>query len=262
MLVDCLNLAFSWRHRRPFNFAQAYCDMIVGLTSSYKCGQVILCADKGKSKYRTDISSEYKANRTEKYKEQTEEEKQEFLDFLEEYERGLALAAEKYPLLRFEGVEADDIISVLATHKPPEQVCWIISTDRDLDQLISPTVNRFSYITRKETTISNFREHYDCEPDQYISIKCLQGDTGDNVKGIEGVGPKRANDLIKRYGSAFDIYDLIPGIPGTAKYVQNLNNSGDLILTNYKLMDLSFSEEAVGDNLSDILSTLRSVNGN
>ena len=79
------------------------------------------------------------------------------------------------------------------------------------------------------------------------------GDSGDNVPGIPGVGPKRAADLIATYGDAMDIYDACP-IAGKAKYIENLNANRQQILLNYELMDLpSYCEEAIGfENVKDI----------
>ncbi len=92
---------------------------------------------------------------------------------------------------------------------------------------------------------------------EYISCKCLTGDSGDNVAGIPGVGPKRAISLIETYGSAFDVYDAVP-IAGKYKYIQNVNEHADRILTNYKLMDLvTYCDDAIGaDNVSAIKEKL------
>jgi len=257
MLVDALNLSFRYKHKRQRNFAADYIRTIESLANSYGCGTIILCADKGGSTYRKAIYPEYKQNRKEQFKNQTEEEKQAFEEFIEDYEHALELASKTYPLLRFQGVEADDIIAIL-TKLLKEKNIWIISTDKDLDQLIKDNVSRFSYVTRKEITATNFEETYGCTPEDYISIKVLQGDTGDNVPGIEGIGPKRAATLIRQYGSALDIYDAMP-LAGKYKYIEALNNSGDLILTNYQLMDLGFSKEALGpyyQAITDLLNEL------
>ena len=56
-------------------------------------------------------------------------------------------------------------------------------------------------------------------PEQYISLKCLTGDKGDNVPGIPGIGPKRAVQLIRDYGDAMDIYNATP-IESRYKYIQ------------------------------------------
>lgn len=123
----------------------------------------------------------------------------------------------------------------------------LISSDRDWDLLIQPNVMRFSYVTTKEVTWDSWSEHYDYPQDKHISIKCLQGDTGDNVPGAVGVGPKKALELVNKYGTAMDIAGELP-ITSKYKYIQNLNSFGaEGILLNYRLMDLvEFSEEAVG----------------
>ena len=108
-------------------------------------------------------------------------------------------------------------------------------------------------MTRKEVTFDNWNEHYDCDPEQYISIKCLMGDSGDNVKGVEGIGPKRAAELVREYGSALDIVASLP-IQSKYKYIQSLNKHSETIMLNYQLMDLlTFCEDALGaDNIVQI----------
>ena len=106
---------------------------------------------------------------------------------------------------------------------------------------------------RKEVTVDNWSTHYEVDREQYISYKCLVGDKGDNVAGITGIGPKRAAGLIKAWGSAYDIYDNLP-INSKYKHIQELNANGEMLLTNYQLMDLiTYCDEAIGtDNTSEI----------
>lgn len=259
LLVDGLNLAFRWKHQGKIEFTEEYYQMVTSLARSYSCDKIVIAADWGSSEYRKAIYPEYKQNRADKYAEQTEEENQKFLDFIKGYNECLEYLGTLYPVLRYKGVEADDIAAVVKLYKDDLGIenLWLISSDRDWDLLVDEGVHRFSYVTRKETKLANWHEHYEVTPDQFISLKCLQGDSGDNIKGIEGVGPKRAKDLIEAYGSAFDIYDSLP-LPGRAKYIQNLNDSGDRILLNYQLMDLiTYGEEAVGqENVKDILRKL------
>ena len=122
-------------------------------------------------------------------------------------------------------------------------------------------MSRFSYITRKEVTVDNWSTHYEVDRNHYISYKCLVGDKGDNVAGITGIGPKRAVSLIKDLGSAYDIYDNLP-INSKYKHIQELNANGEVLLTNYQLMDLlTYCEDAIGaDNISEIDRKL--INGN
>lgn len=257
LLVDGLNLSFRFKHKRQRNFGPDYLRTIDSLAASYGCSKIIVCSDKGGSSYRKEIYPEYKGNRKEKFDQQTEEEEQEFLQFLADYEDALDLVSTSYPVIRYQGVEADDLIAAIC--KNSTLPIWIISTDKDLDQLIAENISRFSYITRKEVTYRNFKETYGCTPEEYISVKVLQGDTGDNVKGIEGIGPKRALGLVKQYGSAFDIYDAIP-LEGKQKFIQAVNEAKDLILLNYKLMDLNFYKEAIGEYYGLLVETLKKEN--
>lgn len=255
LIVDALNLAFRWKHQGRTDFRQQYVETVKSLANSYNCGKVIVTADWGSSSYRKEILPEYKQNRKDKYAEQTEEEKQAFIDFFEEYEETLELLAEEFQVLRYKGVEADDLAAHLVKRKKKyglEEI-WLVSSDRDWDLLIQEGVNRFSYVTRKEVTIDNWHEHYEVKPEEYISFKCLTGDKGDNVPGINGIGPKRAQQLIEQYGDAMTIYDNIP-LDGKYKYIQELNENGETLLQNYELMDLiTYCDEAIGmDNVSNI----------
>ncbi len=255
LVVDALNLAFRWKHQGRTDFRYDYLQTIRSLAKSYDCERIIITADWGSSSYRKAIAPDYKQNRKDKYAEQSEEERIAFEEFFEEFEAGLELLEEDYPVLRYKGVEADDIAAHLVRHKEKYDLenIWLISSDRDWDLLIQENVSRFSYVTRKEVRLDNWREHYEIPPEQYISLKCLTGDKGDNVPGIPGIGPKRAVQLIRDYGDAMDIYNAIP-INSQYKYIQELNQNAEQLLVNYELMDLmSYCDDAIGqENISDI----------
>lgn len=255
LIVDALNLAFRWKHQGRTDFRYEYQSTVQSLAKSYDCNNIIITADWGSSTYRKGISPEYKQNRKEKFSEQSEAERLAFEEFFEEFEASLEVLAEDYPVLRYKGVEADDLAAHLVKYKGKYDLeyIWLISSDRDWDLLIQENVGRFSYVTRKEVRVDNWKEHYDIDPEMYISMKCLTGDKGDNVAGIPGIGPKRAVQLIEQYGTAFDIYNALP-LQSHYKYIQELNASGEQLLVNYELMDLmTFCDDAIGkDNIDDI----------
>lgn len=265
LVVDALNFAFRWKHKGATDFAEDYIRTIESFKRSYKAKWVVIAADKGSSSYRKGLYPEYKATRQDKFDTQTEAEAEAFARFIEDFQATLDKFRElgNYPVIQYKGVEADDIaayISNLVTSGKLPQVShiWNISTDRDWDLLTSDKVSRFSYVTRKEITASNWGTHYDCAPEQYLSIKCLMGDTGDNVPGVDKIGPKRAQGLVDEYGSAFDVAVSLP-IKSNLKFIQALNAFGsDQILLNYKLMDLvTYCAEAIGpDNLASLEATL------
>lgn len=255
IIIDALNLAFRWKHQGRSDFRYEYQKTVQSLAKSYNCKNLIIAADWGSSSYRKAISPDYKQNRKDKFAEQTEEEKIAFEEFFEEYEASLELMQEDGLVLRYQGVEADDIAAHLVKEKDKYglEYIWLISSDRDWDLLIQENVSRFSYVTRKEVRLDNWKEHYDVSPEQYISLKCLTGDKGDNIPGIPGIGPKRAEQLIKEFGSAMDIYDVVP-LSSKYKYIQELNANADQLLVNYELMDLiTYCDEAIGaENVADI----------
>jgi len=255
IIFDALNLAFRWKHSGAAEFCDDYIKTVASLVRSYGAEKVLIACDKGSSSYRKQLYPQYKQNRKDKFELQTEAERLQFEAFFKEFEHTLDTLAEHYPILRFQGVEADDIAAYVVSQRAKLGVkhTWLISSDRDWDLLVKPDVSRFSYVTRKEVTEENWHEHYEFNPEDYISIKCLNGDSGDNVAGVPGIGPKRATDLVREFGSAWDIIASLP-VVGKNKYIQNLNQCGELLQLNYKLMDLeTHCGEAIGEaNLKQI----------
>jgi 5'-3' exonuclease len=260
LIVDCLNLGFRWKHSGDTDFLEAYQRTVDSLKKSYKAGKVVLTCDSGSSSYRKAIYPLYKQNRKDKFDTQTPEEALAFERFFTEFNRVMDNYKEagRYPLFRFEKCEADDIAAYIVKNRKRYGIDRIvlISSDRDWDLLVSEQVMRFSYVTRKEITLENWNEHYDYSPADHISIKCLTGDSGDNIPGVPGIGPKKAQTLVSQYGSTWDIIANLP-IASRYKYIQNLNDFGaDALMLNYKLMDLlEFCDEALGPTNCNTIDT-------
>ena len=252
IVIDSLNLGFRWKHQGKINFTDEYVRTVNSLADSYSCGTIIIAGDKGSSSYRKEIYPEYKLNRKEKYEKQSDQEKEAFQVFFEEMKNVMDYFSEKEIVLQYAGVEADDIAGDLASEADVEHM-WLISSDRDWDLLVSPKVSRFSYINRKESTFDTWNDTRDFSIDDYITIKCLMGDKGDNIPGIPGIGEKRATSLVKEYGNVFDIYDSCP-IDSKYKFIQTLNDNKEVLLRNFELMDLkTYAREAIGqENIEDI----------
>jgi 5'-3' exonuclease len=261
MIVDSLNLAFRYAHKKQRNFIDDYVKTVESLKRSFKASKVIMACDQGSSSYRKALLPEYKGNREEKYANQTEEEAENFRLFFEEFNRVMDVYSEigEYPLLRFNKCEADDIAAYIVRKRKKFNRIWLVSSDKDWDLLISDNVSRFSYVTTKQITADNWNEHYDYGIDDHISIKCLTGDSGDNIPGVPGIGPKKAHALVQEFGSTYDIIASIP-IASKYKHIANLNDFGaQNLLRNYKLMDLvTHCDEALGkDNCEAIDKVLK-----
>lgn len=261
LLVDGLNFAFRFKHKKQRNFAADYLRAINSFANSFRADKVFVHADWGSSTYRKGLYPEYKGNRKALYADQSAEEEAEFLQFMDDFNSALELCATCHPVVKFKGVEADDTITYITLNADvTTEHIHILSTDRDFDQLICENVSRFSYGSRKEVNIGNFFENYGCTPEEYISVKVLQGDPGDNVPGVVLVGPKRAAGIVRQYGSAFDIYDNLP-LPGKQKFIQNINGFGEQILLNYELMDLGYCEDGIGPENVEVLKKIMEVHG-
>jgi DNA polymerase I len=262
MIVDALNMAFSFRGKTSYK--ENYISMIESLSRSYKAGKIIITCDKGSSSYRKNILSQYKQNREALREEQTEQERLLFEAFFREFNLALTILkssdySDKLKIFQFDKVEADDIAAYIVNKYKKTHTIWLISSDKDWDLLVDTNVSRFSYVTRKEITKNNWGDHYEYDIDKHISIKCLTGDSGDNIPGVDGIGPKRAISLVASYGDTYDIIASLP-IPSKYKYIDALNKFGaENLLRNYKLMDLvSYCEEAIGkENCEEIDKALK-----
>lgn len=257
MLIDFLNLCFRYKHANKKNFTAEVINTIQSLGNSYGARDIIILGDWG-SAWRKSIYPLYKANREEMKAKQTEVEKQSFIEFLDEAERAFKALNDHYITFKFKGVEADDIAAYIAgNYVDNYEHVWLISSDKDWDLLINNKVSRFSYVTRKEITLNNWLNHYDYPQQDHISIKVLEGDKGDNVPGVAGIGPKRAATLIRQYGSAYDIYDQLP-IASKYIHIKNLNEFSEQLLLNYDLMDLETNcATAIGkENVNTIMQEM------
>lgn len=254
MVVDSLNLAFRYKHTKRRDFAQDYYRTVKSLAKSYRADKIILACDWGKSKYRKAIYPEYKGDREAKVAEQSEEERLEFQQFFEDFEKAIDYCKDSFTILKYEGVEADDIAAYLSHYVFKDYLgdIWLISSDKDWDLLLTDKVHRFSYVTRKEYTLENWHERYDYPHEMALDIKVLVGGK-DNVTGIPLVGEKRAHGILQTYETAFDVYENLP-LPGKAVYIKNTNEFGENILRNIELIDkITYCKVAIGlDNVKDI----------
>ena len=195
----------------------------------------------GASAYRKTIFPEYKQNRK---VERSEEDQARFTAFF----NCLKDTTEMLPFehYKFKGIEADDIITYLVLQlKSQYDNVWIVSSDRDLYQLLDDNVHIFNLFSRKEMTIDLLEDQFGLTPSQYLDARIIEGDKSDNILGIEGIGQKRSQGLIKEYGDLEALRDILP-LKGRAKYIQNLNTGAETLDLNKRLMDLTtYMQDAI-----------------
>ncbi|MEX0820719.1 MAG: DNA polymerase I [Rhodothermales bacterium] len=159
--------------------------------------------------FRDEMYEEYKANRS-----PIPEDLVENLPYIKRIVRALDV-----PVLEVSGVEADDVIGTLARRAAGEGAdVVIVSPDKDFQQLLDPHISIFKPARRGEQfdpiTADSFREKYGLDPDQFIDMLALMGDSSDNVPGVRGIGEKTAMKLLKKYGSVEELLEHAEDIKG------------------------------------------------
>ena len=211
----------------------------------YRPDGVAVAFDKGDT-FRHEEFVEYKATR-----DAMPDEMRPQMDRIEQ-----VLEALKIPILTLENFEADDILGGLARQAAGEgHDVLILSGDRDMFQLVADRVKvLYTSGGPSPTTlpfgVAEVAERYGgLDPDQFLEMKALVGDSSDNIPGVPGVGEKTAIRYLKQYGSLDELYAHIDEIRGP-KSQQNLRAAEDDVWRNKRLMtivcdvDVSFDAEA------------------
>ena len=234
LIIDGNNLAYRWIQRKNYNhFEEDYIKTIESLSNSYHANRIIVCFDFGKSYYRMALSDTYKSTRKKPKEEEELIRYHEFFDCLNATYDDLPYEKHKY-----RGIEADDLITffTLKLANQHEHV-WLVSSDRDLYQLLEDNVSIFNIFSRNEVTIDYLIENFGVTPKEYLFSRYVEGDKSDAIIGVEGIGPKRAQTLAQKYHKLDTLMKALP-VRGKSKYIQNLNQSKELLMRNEKMINL------------------------
>lgn len=174
-----------------------------------------------------DIGKNFRKEKYPFYKEGRKKTPEE-LHMQEPYARKI-LKAMGVPYFELAPYEADDIIGTFAQmvlENDDFEGC-IISSDRDLLQLVSPQLE-MKLLKQKDYiryNMETFQKDYGMDPIHIIDLKALAGDASDNIPGVSGIGEKTALNLLHEYGTLEGIYENIDKIKGKTK--EKLENDKD-----------------------------------
>lgn len=186
---------------------------------------------------RTQLDADYKANR-------------EDLSQVPEEETPFSQLDDIYRALDFLGIrhaettdcETDDWAAGYAKLGNAEREVILASQDSDFFQLISDHVRVLRY--RGEKTVICDRawlwERLSIEPEQYAAFKALTGDSSDNIRGVEKIGPKTAAALLRQFGDPESLIDGADAI-GKPSVRESVRNNVQRIRNNYRLIRLEGS---------------------
>ncbi|WP_407943677.1 DNA polymerase I [Martelella alba] len=149
-----------------------------------------------------------------------------------------ATRAFNLPCIEMEGFEADDIIATycdLAVAAGAEAT--IISSDKDLMQLVGPQVHMYDGMKDKQIGIAEVIEKWGVPPEKMIDLQSLTGDAVDNVPGVPGIGPKTAATLLEEFGDLDTLLEKAETIKQT-KRRENIIANRDLVKISRQLVTL------------------------
>ena len=119
------------------------------------------------------------------------------------------LEAQGIPVFMVPGFEADDVMATLATRVASQgQSCVLVTSDKDMAQLVNDRVRLMPPPRAGVTTTlgpGEVEEKYGVRPEHICDLLALTGDSSDNVPGVRGVGPKRAVELLREYGTLEEV---------------------------------------------------------
>ena len=180
-------------------------NMINKLASDEETTHFVVVFDAPGKTFRDEIYPDYKADRD----AMPEELKAQIEPLLE------AIPAMGLPLLRIEGVEADDVIGTLCRQGRDAGMDVLVSTgDKDMAQLVGDGVTLVNTMTGQVLDRDGVKEKFDVWPEQIIDWLALVGDSSDNIPGVPKVGAKTAAKWLNEYDSADNIVENAEAIKG------------------------------------------------
>ena len=185
----------------PVNAVFGFTNMLARFLRDHVGTHLAVIFDAGRLTFRNELYDQYKAHRPEPPPELVPQ-----FALVRE-----ATAAFGIPAIELAGWEADDLIAAYA--RAIDEAggrCTIVSSDKDLMQLIRPRVGMLDPIKQKPIGEAEVRERFGVGPGQVVEVQALMGDPVDNVPGIPGIGPKIAGALVAEYGDLEAILAAAP----------------------------------------------------
>lgn len=213
----------------PVGAVSGFCNMLWKLLTEARDTNVgvtpthfAVIFDYSSKTFRKELYPQYKANRSAPPEELVPQ-----FGLIRQATRAFNL-----PCIESEGFEADDLIATYA--RQAEAIgadVTIISSDKDLMQLVTPMVHMYDSMKDKQIGIPDVVEKWGVPPEKMIDLQALTGDSTDNVPGVPGIGPKTAAQLLGEFGDL----DTLLARASEIKQVKRREN----IVANAELVRLS-----------------------
>src|SRR6201991_5170031 len=228
----------------PINAVYGFCRMLVAdLLDRPELYHVAMILDSSEVTFRNEIYDKYKANRPPPPEDLIPQ-----FPLIREAARAFNVT-----VCELGGYEADDLIATYARLAVEAgATCTIVSSDKDLMQLIRPGVEMMDPIKKVKLGPEAVMEKFGVTPDKVVDVQALAGDSTDNVPGVPGIGVKTAAQLINEYG---DLETLLAraGEIKQEKRRQNLVENAEMARISKRLVAL-VDDVAVETPLADLIA--------
>lgn len=220
------------QHGQPVGAVYGYTTMLWKLAEELGKAEgpthLAVILDKGSHTFRNDMYDQYKAHRPPAPEDLVPQ-----FPMIRDATRAFSL-----PCIEEAGFEADDIIASYTRAAVAQG--WhvtIVSSDKDLMQLIQPGVDMYDTMKNERRGADYVMGKFGVAPEQLGDVLALMGDSVDNVPGVPGIGPKTAAKLITEYGSLDAALDAAPAMK-KSKMQENLIAHADMARLSRRLVAL------------------------
>ncbi len=213
----------------PTGAVSGFCSMLFKLLEDVRSDDSVnkpthfaVIFDSARKNFRNDIYKEYKANRTEAPE-----------DLVPQFEYiRKSVEAFNLPSIELLNYEADDLIATYSKKiKEAGGKVTVISSDKDLMQLVSNKIRLFDPMKSKVIGEKEVLEKFGVKPNQVIDVQSLAGDSSDNVPGVPGIGIKTAAELINKYKNLETLLNKASEIPQNKRRETLLANKDKALLS-------------------------------
>lgn len=207
----------------PTNATYGVVSVMLKLLREHKPDYMVAVFDPPGKTFRDNLFTEYKANRAPMPDDLVVQ-----AERIQEVLKKLGV-----PVLMVPGYEADDVIAYVTRKACAAGMEVVIcSKDKDLEQLLCPSVRIYDSTKEKFTDAAVLKAEKGLTPEQVVDVLALMGDAIDNVPGIPGVGPKTAQKLVQDFGSIDNIIANKDKLPEKVKvYLDDPKNVESLKLS-------------------------------
>ena len=190
----------------PVNAVFGFTNMLARLLQAHEGTHIAVVFDAGRTTFRNELYDKYKAQRPEPPPELVPQ-----FALVRD-----ATAAFNVAALELANFEADDVIASYACEATRAGFrTTIVSSDKDLMQLIDDRVQMQDPIKQKPIGAAEVMEKFGVPPSLVVEVQALMGDSVDNVPGVPGIGPKTASQLIQEFGTVDGVLAAAPAMkPG------------------------------------------------